>query len=119
MHPATSHATAEDDLLADPHANDVFRIHHLSRDTQRVLWHQRLAHCNARRLSEAHKIIKGVPQLPIATEIDNYAICLAAKLRKAARCKDDSRKATTCFQGLGIEFGFIVQTSENTKRLEE
>jgi hypothetical protein len=77
MHAATSHDTVEANLLANPHANEVFPINHLSRDTQRVLWHQHLAHCNARRLSDAHKFIKGVPKLPITTEINNCAICIA------------------------------------------
>jgi hypothetical protein len=43
----------------------------------------RLAHAHSRRMSDLHKYAKGIPQIPLATD-----------LRKAARGQIDSRHAT-------------------------
>jgi hypothetical protein len=39
-------------------------------------------------------------------------------LHKAARGNSNSRRATTCFQGISIDFGFIVQASADSNRLK-
>jgi hypothetical protein len=86
-------------------------VQQLSREQQRILWHQRLGHIHARRVSEAHKFATGIPVLPNASDLDKCPICARAKLHKAARGTATSRRATQCFQGISIDFGFIVQTS--------
>jgi hypothetical protein len=88
----------------------------LSRDQQRILWHQRLGHLHSRRVSDVHKYARGVPSVPITGELDKCPVCLHAKLRKAAACKADSRRATQCHQGLSVDFGFIVQGSKQSDR---
>jgi hypothetical protein len=44
-------------------------------------------------------------------------ICSAAKLRKANKGTEDSRRATVCNQGISIDAGFIVQSSKDSKRV--
>jgi hypothetical protein len=75
------------------------------------LWHQRLGHLHSRRVSDLHKYARGVPHVPIATELDSCPVCAGAKLRRAACSTTDSRHATQCFQGILIDFGFMVQKS--------
>jgi hypothetical protein len=81
-----------------------------------MLWHQRLGHINFRRLSEMHRFVKGMPQFTIPTEIEECPICLASKLRKAPSGKTTTMRATTCNQGLSIDFGFMVQKSRASAR---
>ena len=56
-------------------------------------------------------VADGIPKVPIATELETCPICAHAKLRKAARGKNSSRRATACCQGLSIDVGFMVQSS--------
>jgi hypothetical protein len=93
-------------LVAVPSA-----VHQLSRNHQRHLWHQRFGHINARRLVQAHQFAIGVPPLPKPGPLDSCAICAKAKLHKASRLQDSSRRATQCYQGISVDFGFIVQNS--------
>jgi hypothetical protein len=58
------------------------------------MWHQRLGHMHSRRVSDMHKYAIGVPNLPIATEIENFLICLKGKLHKANKSTSSTRKAT-------------------------
>ncbi len=88
----------------------------LSRSALRMLWHQCLGHLNFRRLSEMHRFVKGMPQFTIPTEIEECPICLASKLRKAPSGKTTTMRATTCNQGLSIDFGFMVQKSRDSAR---
>jgi hypothetical protein len=46
-----------------------------------------------------------------ASDLDKCPICAHAKLHKAARAATTTRRATQCFQGISIDFGFIVQSS--------
>lgn len=91
----------------------------LTREQQRLLWHQRLGHLHFKRLSAAAKQAYGLPSIVSATCPigDACPVCQSEKLTKAARRKTDSRKATQCYQGLSIDFGFVVQKSKNEKRL--
>jgi len=91
-------------------------IEALSVDQKRVLWHQRLGHLNSRAVHDLYKAVDGVPAVPLATELEKCPVCLAAKLKKAARGDLDSRKATVPYQGLSIDFGFVVQASADTAR---
>jgi hypothetical protein len=110
--PAVPSTAATFDITTPP----TYTISHLSRDQQRILWHQRLGHLHSRRVADVHKFARGVPKVPIAGELDKCPICLHAKLRKAAASKVDSRRATHCHQGLSVDFGFIVQGSKDSAR---
>ena len=49
-----------------------------------MLWRQHLGHINFCRLSELHGHTRDLPALlSVPDTIDNCAVCLAAKLRKA------------------------------------
>ena len=103
--PEFSHSSAE-----------TYIVRSLSRSALRMLWHQRLGHINFRRLSEMHRFVKGMPQFKVPTELEGCPICLAAKLRKAPKGTETSMRATTCNQGLSIDFGFMVQKSRDSVR---
>ena len=111
--PPSTSSSATPSVTELLHARDdrLFYVNHLTRDQLRILWHQRLGHLHSRRVSDLHRFAKGIPNVPIATELDKCPICLAAKLSKAARGADDSRRATQCHQGLSVDFGFMVQAS--------
>ena len=87
---------------------------------EQFLWHARLSHPN-NYLYESmvkNKTASGLPaSSSVAHEIDNCPVCQKAKLTKAPRSKTSSRRATKCFQGLSFDFGFIVQSSKDSKRL--
>jgi hypothetical protein len=70
-----------------------------------------LGHIHSRRQSKMHRYAIGVPDVPIATELDNCPVCAQAKLRKAAASKESTQHATQCGQGIFIDFGFLVQSS--------
>jgi hypothetical protein len=92
---------------------------HLTRDQLRILWHQRLGHIHSRRVSKMHKHADGIPPVPIATELDTCPVCAHAKLRKAARGMESTRtRVTQPGQGIGVNFGFMVQKSKNLDHLE-
>lgn len=124
---ASASSTAPDAPLDDPPVDDSptymepgeeYVLCHLSRDQLHILWHQRFGHMHYRRVSKMHRHADGVPPIPIATELDTCPVCAHAKLRKAARSKESSRRATQPKQGLGLDFGFMVQTSKDGKRME-
>ncbi|KAI2496066.1 retrotransposon [Fragilaria crotonensis] len=93
-----------------------YTVRSLSRAALRMLWHQRLGHLNFRRLSEMHRYVKGMPKFPLPTELEGCPVCLAAKMRKAPASTKTTMRATTCHQGLSIDFGFMVQKSRDTTR---
>jgi hypothetical protein len=100
------------------HPKDVtWQVNHLTRDALRIIWHQRLGHMHSRRVNEIHKYGISVPNLPIATEIDDCPIRLKAKLHKAKKNTYSTRKATQCNQGIYIDFGFVVQSSKDSERV--
>jgi len=109
------------DLLFAPD-DRRYLIRHLTRDQQRILWHQRFGHIHSRRVSDMHKYATGVPAVPISTELDKCPVCAHAKLKKAARVQSDSRKADRCYQGISIDYGIMVQKSNadsgRVKRLQ-
>ena len=98
---------------------EQIRVSQLSRDQLRLLWHQRLGHLHDRRLHDTHKSADGIPRLPVGgTALDRCPVCIQAKLRKDNRGTENSRRATCCGQGISVDFGFMVQPSKNTKRLD-
>jgi hypothetical protein len=46
------------------------RIAHLSARTTQVIWHQRLNHCHARRVSDLHKHVDGIPKIENPHSLD-------------------------------------------------
>ncbi len=95
---------------------ETYVVRSLSRSALRMLWHQRLGHLNFRRLSEMHRFVKGMPKFTLPTELEGCPICLAAKLRKAPKGTETTMRATTCNQGLSIDFEFMVQKSRDSTR---
>jgi hypothetical protein len=95
-------------------SSETFVVRSLSRPALRMLWHQRLGHINFRQLSEMHRFVKGMPKFKIPTELKGCPICLATKLRKAPAETATMMRATTCHQGLLIDFGFMVQKSRDS-----
>ena len=72
-----------------------------------------------RRVSDMHRYVRGIPQLPLKTEIDDCPVCLQAKLDKAFKGHGPSSIAEEPLQGLSIDFGFVVQGSKDTQRVRE
>jgi GAG-pre-integrase domain len=103
--------TFPDPSTVDPPASSLapptYKICHLARDQLCLLWHQRLGHLNFRRTSDLHRTTDGVPKIPIVHDLDTCPICLAAKLKRAARGLEDSRSAKHCNQGISIDTGHV------------
>jgi hypothetical protein len=91
--------------------HDSYHVCHLAQDQLHLLWHQRLGHLNFRRTSDLHRTADGIPKIPIAHDLDNCLICLAAKLKRTTRGLKDSWTARSCNQGISIDTGFIIQWS--------
>ena len=88
----------------------------MSLDKQRILWHQRLGHIHSELVADMHKHAHGVPELREADEVQKCPTCIKAKMQKRSRSKEDSRHATKPFQGISIDFGFMVTRSKDKKR---
>jgi hypothetical protein len=59
-----------------------------------------------------------MPQIAMHTETDeNCSTCQAAKIRHHDRNKESSQRANRPWQGIGIDFGFVVQSSKNMERV--
>jgi len=80
-----------------------------------LLWHQYLGHLHSQWVSDMYKFAIGIPSVPLDTDLDHCPICIRAKLHKAARGHSSSKWMTQCFQGISINFGFMVQHSSNSK----
>ena len=106
-----------DDPIFDP--EEVVFCHALNRDALRLLWHQRLGHMHHRRVSDLHRYCRGIPNLPMSTEVDSCPVCLRAKLHKANKGKGPTSNPTEPLQGLSVDFGFVVQGSKDSERLRE
>jgi hypothetical protein len=104
-------------ILDDSDKDVTWQVISLTREALRITWHQRLGHIHSRRVSDMHEYAIGVPNLPIATEIDDCPICLKATLHKANKSNSSTRKATQCNQGISIDFGFVVQSSKDSERV--
>ena len=109
--------TSSTDATQEHPLHEFNIVRSLSRTALRMLWHQRLGHLNFRRLSEMHRFVQGMPKFDMPTEIEKCPICLADKLRKAPSSSKSTMQATTCNQGISIDFGFMVQKSRDSARL--
>ena len=95
---------------------DPFLVHATTREQQRLLWHQRLCHIHSRRMSDLWKCARGVPRLAVEPEGSICPICAHGKSTKADRSTEDSNRATVAYQGLSVDFGFVVQKGSNEAR---
>jgi len=66
-----------------------------------------------------HKFAIGIPSVPLDTDLDHCPICTRAKLHKAAHGHNSSKWAKQCFQGISVDFGFMVQCSSNSNRVRQ
>jgi len=99
-------------MLSGLDPEDSYMMAHVTRQQLRLLWHHRLGHMHSRRVSDLHRYADGVPpDIPLADELDTCPIYAQAKLRKANRGQETSRRAEQCGQGISIDFGFLVQAS--------
>jgi hypothetical protein len=83
------------------------------------LWHSRLGHINNRAFERivAHKRAHGLPaQVAFDHALDKCPVCLSTKNTKAARSRETPLRVTECYQGVSIDFGFVVQQSKDPKR---
>ena len=114
--PTPSLASSEKDHAATTIEYE-FHLHKLSVRVDRLIWHQRLAHCIDNSLYHAHKHVFGVPafkhQDPV---LDTCPTCLAAKMKKGAPDHSSTMKATSLWQGLSIDFAFTGQASKDKAR---
>ena len=104
-----------DDPIFDE--DEIVYVNALNREALCMLWHQRLCHMHDRRVSDMHRYVRGIPQLPLKTEIDDCPVCLQAKLEKINKGHGPSSVAEEPLQGLSIDFGFVVQGSKDAQRV--
>jgi hypothetical protein len=106
-------------VCSHPTPDDACQITVLSDCAVRVLWHQCIRHCHARRISEMHKHIYGIPKIQNPPSIDGCDTCWACKMHKSARGTGDARRDDTMVgQGISMDFGFIVQHSKDPEHIE-
>mgnify|MGYP007080233602 CR=1 FL=1 len=91
------------------------KLHALSAKAERLLWHQRLAHCGDEQLCRAHMFSDGVPEIRLGKDsaLDSCPVCLAANMKSRNRGDGETRTATEPGQGLSLDFLFAGQHSKN------
>jgi len=97
------------------------KLHALSAKAERLLWHQRLAHCGDKQLCRAHMFSDGVPEMRLGKDLalGSCPVCLAANM-KSRNCGDgETRTATEPGQGLTLDFLFAGQHSKNATNPEQ
>ena len=94
-------------------------VHHLTKLEAAALWHGRLGHLGRTSIAKLHRSVDGVPKLPYPHDIDTCPVCNKAKIHKRAKGTSSTRRATQCFQGLSLDFGIIVQASNDSSRLKQ
>jgi Reverse transcriptase (RNA-dependent DNA polymerase) len=93
-----------------------FVVHQLKAQALAQLWHQRMGHIDPETASKMHKHAEGIPKLSRPTILDNCPTCIDAKMHKSNASTENSRVATQCFQGISLDFSFIVGKSKNSER---
>ena len=92
-------------------------VNTIKRDTQRLLWHQRLGHPSDYYLYHAHKHVKGVPAFAHEHPIlDNCPTCIQSKQTKEPAGHNSTRTAIHPYQGLSIDFSFSGVKSKDEAR---
>jgi transposase InsO family protein len=99
----------------DPNA--CFEAHETARRRLlRALYHQRLGHLGYRRLSTLHKYVDGIPAgLSGDDPIGACPVCLANKMQRSPTRVSSPFVATQPFEGLSMDFGFVVQRPDRSK----
>jgi len=97
------------------------KLYTLSAKAERVLWHQRLAHCGDEQLCRAHMFSDGVPEIRLGKDsaLDSCPVCLAANMKSRNRGDGETRTATEPGQGLPLDFSFAGQHSKNATNPEQ
>ena len=88
----------------------------LSNEARSHLWHHRLIHCGEHTMKEAHKHIKGVPNMSKFSfnDLTRCATCIKSKLTKNSPGNKSLRDSLLrAYQGLYIDFGFAGRRSED------
>lgn len=95
-------------------------VNAIKRETERLLWHQRLGHPSDYYLYNAHRHIVGVPQFKhIEPILESCPTCIRAKQRKEPAGTHTTRTATVPYQGLSIDFSFAGTKSANNVRSKD
>jgi hypothetical protein len=97
--------------------DDGVKISHMSDHSARILWHQQLNHAHFRCVSQIHKHVDWIPKIKEPQDTYGCSTCWACKMRYAQKGNRDTRDdAIVVGQGIGFDFGFIVQKSKNKDR---
>jgi hypothetical protein len=93
-------------------------VNQLSADAAYELWHQRLCHLHGRGVADLSSKVDGMPKIKRPSDLHKCDSCISCNMKKAARGDGDTRKdATTFFQGISLDWGFICQKSANSERM--
>lgn len=92
-------------------------VNAIRKETERLLWHQRLGHPSDYYLYQAHRHIKGVPVFKhVEPILASCPTCIRAKQTKNSAGPNSTRKATVPYQGLSIDFAFAGTASKTSTR---
>ncbi len=101
-------------------AQEPFQVHKLSVPALKALWHQRLCHLHRHDIASLHQHVDGVPHMQAFSDIENCPTCMMCKMQKTARGTGDTRRhAQEVGQGISLDWGFMVQTSKDSKRVKK
>jgi hypothetical protein len=96
----------------DPDKDVTWQVSHLTRETYRIIWHQRLEHTHSRRVSDMHKYAIGVPNFWDelgaslgATSLSTVGDGIGEELVDAALGVDDGTTARCSVSSLGPHRG--------------
>jgi len=97
------------------------KLHVLSAKAERLLWHQRLAHCGDEQLCRAHMFSDGVPEMRLGKDsaLDSCPVCLAANMKSRNRGDGETWTAAEPGQGLSLDFLFAGQHSKDATNPEQ
>jgi len=109
-----------EDQPKNSHRHEL-KLHTLSAKAERLLWHQRLAHCSDEQLCRAHMFSDGVPEIGLGKDLTlgSCPVCLAANMKSRNRSDGETRTATEPGQGLSLDFLFAGQHSKNVTNPEQ
>ena len=94
-------------------------INAIKKDTERLLWHQRLGHPSDQYLYTAHKFINDVPTFKHFDPIlDKCPVCTGSEQPKRPGL-GTTKRATKPHQGFSIDFGFAGQARKEDNKYDE
>jgi len=112
-------------LMIEDHPKNSYRHelkrHALSAKAERLLWHQRLAHCGDEQLCRAHMFSDGVPEIVRGKDsaLDSCPVCLAANMKSRNQGDGETHTTTEPGQKLSLDFSFAGQHSKNATNPEQ